>query len=275
MKKKRFTFMMMLLVVLTIVVTACSTKSQSDDHKEEKTDLLQDIKEGGTIKIGLMGTYQPYNFLNENKEMDGYDVDVAKELANRMGVEVEFVAQEFSGMIAGLQTEKFDAVISQMTITDERKEQMDFTEPYIKNNVKVIVQEDNTSITSKEDFVGKEIGVGLGTNDETYLRTVVLPEVGEFNIRTYDDVITTLKDLDAGRIDATINNLYAIKPVIEKNGYKIKAVGDAIKSDFAGVAIRKGNETLLKELDKHLAEMKEDGTLSEIHVKWFGEEPQF
>ena len=144
MKKKRFTFMMMLLVVLTIVVTACSTKSQSDDHKEEKTDLLQDIKEGGTIKIGLMGTYQPYNFLNENKEMDGYDVDVAKELANRMGVEVEFVAQEFSGMIAGLQTEKFDAVISQMTITDERKEQMDFTEPYIKNNVKVIVQEDNT-----------------------------------------------------------------------------------------------------------------------------------
>lgn len=275
MKKKRFTFMMMLLVVLTMVVTACSTKSQSDDKKEEKTDLLQDIKEGGTIKIGLMGTYQPYNFLNENKEMDGYDADVAKELAKRMGVEVEFVAQEFSGMIAGLQTEKFDAVISQMTITDERKEQMDFTEPYIKNNVKVIVQEDNTSITSKEDFVGKEIGVGLGTNDETYLRTVLIPEVGEFNIRTYDDVITTLKDLDAGRIDATINNLYAIKPVIEKNGYKIKAVGDAIKSDFAGVAIRKGNETLLKELDKHLAEMKEDGTLSEIHVKWFGEEPQF
>lgn len=272
--KKRIN-LLVLLLAFTLIISACSTKSQTDESKEETADLLQEIKDRGTIKIGLMGTYQPYNFLNKNQEMDGYDADVAKELAKRMGVEVEFVAQEFSGMIAGLQTEKFDAVISQMTITDERKEQMDFTEPYIKNNVKVIVKEDNTSIKSKEDFVGKEIGVGLGTNDETYLRTVLMPEVGEFNIRTYDDVITTLKDLDAGRIDATINNLYALQPVVEKNGYQIKAVGDAIKSDYAGVAIRKGNESLLEELDEHLAAMKEDGTLSEIHVKWFGEEPQF
>lgn len=161
-----------------------------------------------------------------------------------------------------------------MTITDERKKQMDFTEPYITNHVKVIVQEDNNSIKSVKDFKGKNIGVGLGTNDETYLRTELLPEVGDFTIKTYDDVITSLKDLDSGRIDATINNMYALKPVVESNGFKIKAVGEPVKSDKAGIAIRKGNESLLKELNKHLADMKEDGTYNEIFVKWFGEEPQ-
>ena len=165
-------------------------------------------------------------------------------------------------------------LVSQVTITDDRKKQIDFTEPYITNHVKVIVNEDNTTITSVEDFKGKKIGVGLGTNDETYLRNELLPKVGEFQINTYDDVITTLKDLDAGRIDATINNSYALKPVIEASGFKIKAVGEPIKSDKAAVAVKKGNTELVEALNTALVEMKEDGKYQEIFVKWFDEEPQ-
>ncbi|AOH56275.1 cysteine ABC transporter substrate-binding protein [Peribacillus muralis] len=275
MKKKYSYLTLILLTAFTLILTACGQKDETASEKEESgADLLQQIKDRGTLKVGLMGTYQPYNFLNDKKEMDGFDADISKELAKRLGVDVEFVSQEFSGMVAGLQTKKFDAVISQMTITDDRKKQMDFTEPYITNNVKVIVQEKNNNVKSVEDFKGKNIGVGLGTNDETYLRTELLPEVGDFTIKTYDDVITSLKDLNSGRIDATINNMYALKPVVEKNGFKIKAVGEPVKSDQAGIAIRKGNESLLKELNKHLADMKEDGTYKEIFVKWFGEEPQ-
>ncbi|KON70595.1 cysteine ABC transporter substrate-binding protein [Peribacillus butanolivorans] len=275
MKKKYSYLTLVLLLAFTLILSACGSKDdKASENKESSADLLQQIKDRGTLKVGLMGTYQPYNFLNDKKEMDGFDADIAKEMAKRLGVDVEFVSQEFSGMVAGLQTKKFDAVISQMTITDERKKQMDFTEPYITNHVKVIVQEDNNSIKSVKDFKGKNIGVGLGTNDETYLRTELLPEVGDFTIKAYDDVITSLKDLDSGRIDATINNMYALKPVVESNGFKIKAVGEPVKSDKAGIAIRKGNESLLKELNKHLADMKEDGTYNEIFVKWFGEEPQ-
>ncbi|WP_203364060.1 transporter substrate-binding domain-containing protein [Bacillus sp. REN10] len=273
--KKNIVHLIILLVVFAALLSACSSdKSKDKDAKEEgQESLLNQIKEEGKLKVGLMGTYPPYNFLNDQKEMDGFDADIAKEVAKRLGVKVEFVAQEFSGMIAGLQTEKFDAVISQMTITDERKKQMDFSDPYITNHVKVIVAENNNDIKTVKDFQGKDIGVGLGTNDETYLRTKLLPEVGEFNIKTYDDVITSLKDLDAGRIDATINNIYAIKPVVEKNGFKIKAVGEPVKSDQAGIAVRKGNEDLVKELNKILSDMKADGTYKEIYVKWFGEEP--
>ena len=158
----------------------------------ETTDLLQQVQDAGVIKVGLMGTYQLYNFLNENQEMDGFDADIAKEIAKGLDVDIEFVSQEFSGMIAGLKANKFDMVVSQMTITEDRKKEMLFSDPYITNQVKVIVSETNTDILSVNDFPGKQIGVGLGTNDETYLRTVLMPEVGDFEIRTYDDVITSL-----------------------------------------------------------------------------------
>ncbi|WP_458413785.1 substrate-binding periplasmic protein [Schinkia sp. CFF1] len=285
MKNRKSFFRLLLVLLLSVILTACGANNGNKDQKvgesptakedaKGETNLLDEIKDRGVMKVGVMGTYRPYNFLNENKEMDGFDADIAKEIAKRLGVKVEFVAQEFSGMIAGLLAEKFDGVISQMTITDERKQQMDFSDPYITNQVKAIVQEGNNTIKSVEDFKGKNIGVGLGTNDETYLRTELMPKVGDFKIMTYNDVITTLKDLDAGRIDATINNMYALKPVVEEQGFKIKAVGDAIKSDQAGIATRKGNPELISELNRILAEMKQDGTYKEIFVKWFGEEPQ-
>src|SRR5699024_9070968 len=100
-----------------------------------------------------------------------------------------------------------------------------------------------------------------------------MPEVGDFTIRTYDDVITSLRDLDAGRIDATINNMYALKPIIEANGFDIKAVGEPIKSDRQGLAVKMGNEECSEEVNKVLEENKENGTYDEIFMKWFGEEP--
>ncbi|MGG4144897.1 transporter substrate-binding domain-containing protein [Paenibacillus algorifonticola] len=282
--KKSTLWMMSAILLLAVIVAGCGSKNGNSGNAGSasptteagataSSNLLEQVKQAGVLKVGLMGTYAPYNFLNENKEMDGFDADIAKEMAKRLGVKAEFVAQEFSGMIAGLQAKKFDVVISQMTITDERKEQMDFTEPYITNSVKIIVAEKNDTITKLADFKGKNIGVGLGTNDETYLRKTVLPEVGNFTIKTYDDVITSLKDLNAGRIDATINNMYALKPIVEKNGFKIKAVGDPIKSDNAGIAVRKDNPEFRDALNEALKAMKADGTYKTIFVKWFGEEP--
>lgn len=291
-KKSRNTLFLTLSVVLLVALAlvGCGSNNKSNNaptsspandaasgdssaNAGNEDNLLNKIKTAGVIKVGLMGTYAPYNFLNDNKEIDGFDADIAKEAAKRIGVKVEFAPQEFSGLIPSLQAGKIDAIISQVTITDERKQQIDFTQPYITNQVKIIVKENNNSITKLEDFKGKNIGVGLGTNDESYLRNEVLPKVGSFKIKTYDDVITSLQDLNAGRIDATINNLYALKPIVDKNGFKIKAVGDAIKSDQAGIAVRKNNPEFLAALDKALTDMKADGTYKTIFKKWFGEEP--
>lgn len=278
------TWILMVSLILMVVLSACGAKSgtggnaastpaSSGNGAAKADNLLAKVKNSGTLKIGLMGTYAPYNFLNDKKEIDGFDADIAKEIAKRLGVKVEFAPQEFSALIPSLQANKIDAIISQVTITDERKQQIDFTQPYITNEVKIIVRQDNNTITKLDDFKGKNIGVGLGTNDETYLRKEVLPKVGDFNIKTYDDVITSLQDLSAGRIDGTINNLYALKPVVDKNGFKIKAVGQAIKADKAGIAVRKNNPEFLAALDKALADIKADGTYKTIFKKWFGEEP--
>jgi L-cystine transport system substrate-binding protein len=271
-----------LLSVIAIALAGCAGKSAQPNvntpvNKPTETaassNLLDQIKKSGKIKVGLMGTYAPYNFLNDKHEVDGFDADVSKEVAKRLGVQVEFITGEFSGLIEGLQTNKYDALVSQVTITDDRKKTMDFSTPYIKNAVNVIVKSDNTKIQSIDDFKGKKIGVGLGTNDEKYLREVVLPKVGNFEIATYNDVITSLTDLNVGRIDATINNVFAIKPLVEKNQFKIKTVGQPIKEDFAGIAIRKNNPELLDAINKALSEMKTDGTFKTIFQKWFGVDP--
>ena len=104
-----------------------------------------------------MGTYQPYNFLNENQEMDGFDADIAKEIAKGLDVDIEFVSQEFSGMIAGLKANKFDMVVSQMTITEDRKKEMLFSDPYITNQVKVIVSEKYFQCRFHKAVVGRFI----------------------------------------------------------------------------------------------------------------------
>lgn len=255
-----------IITILAVFFAGCTSQNS-------KQTLLDQIKKSGKLTVGLMGTYPPYNFLNEKNEVDGFDADIAKEIAKKLGVKAEFVPTEWSGMIAGLEKSKFDIVISQMTITDERKKAMDFSEPYIKNAVNIIVSSENTSISKLEDFKGKKIGVGLGTNDETYLRDVAIPKVGDFEIVTYNDAITSLLDLKTGRIDATINNIFAIKPQVDKNGLKVKTVGEPIKEDFAGMAIRKGNQELLDAVNKALTDIKKDGTYKNIFLKWFGVEP--
>lgn len=266
---KKSKWLATLTMASALLLGACGGENDSNSAENK----LEEVQKDGVITVGIMGTYAPYNYLGEDKEYTGYDVEIAKEIGERIGVDVEFSAQEFSGLIPGLQKDKFDMLVSQVTITDERKEQIDFSIPYITNNVKVIVNADNTDIKSTTDFPGKTIGVGLGTNDESFLRTKLIPEVGEFKINTYDDVITTLADLNAGRIDATINNEYALKPVIEKNGYAIKSVGEPIKSDSAGVAVKKGETEFVEAINKALREMKEDGTYAEIFESWFGEVP--
>ncbi|WP_026010902.1 transporter substrate-binding domain-containing protein [Paenibacillus sp. OSY-SE] len=271
-KLQKFVKAALLLTVLSIALAACGSKAAQDANA---ANALEQIKKAGKIRVGLMGTYAPYNFLNDKHEVDGFDADVAKAVAKRLGVEVEFITGEFSGLIEGLQKDKYDALVSQVTITEDRKQKMDFSTPYVKNAVNVLVKSDNTTIEKLEDFKDKKIGVGLGTNDEKYLRDVAMPKVGTFEIATYNDVITSLQDLNVGRIDATINNVFAIKPLIEKNHFDVKAVGEPIKEDFAGIAIRKNNPELLDAINKALAEMKSDGTFKEIFQKWFGVDPNF
>lgn len=288
-RKRNPLFFITLIAAMVLVISACGnnagnnasqTPPAGNDQAQNESNasggkLLEQIKSKGKITIGLMGTYAPYNFVNENNEVDGYDADLSKEIAKRIGVEANFVTGEFSGLIEGLQKGKYDALVSQVTITEDRKKSIDFSEPYVKNDVSIIVKDNNESIQSVEDFKGKKVGVALGTNDEAYLRDEVLPKVGDFEIVTYNDNLNALMDLNNGRIDATINNVFALKPLIESNNLKLKTVGEPLKSDFAGVAMPKNNPDLQEAVNKALQEIKDDGTLKTLYNKWFDVDPNF
>ena len=129
-----------ILLMTVLVLSACGSKATDNGSTNgaQASNELEQIKSAGVIKVGMMGTYAPYNFLNDNKEMDGYDADIAREVAKRLGVEVEFVSQEFSGLTPSLQAKKLDAIISQMTITDDRKKVLDFSDPYITTKLKLL-----------------------------------------------------------------------------------------------------------------------------------------
>ncbi|MEH6633133.1 MAG: cystine ABC transporter substrate-binding protein [Halopseudomonas aestusnigri] len=229
-------------------------------------DLLSIIKSRGTILIGLEATYPPFNYQDESGELVGFEVDVAKALAERLGVNAEFVPTKWDGMLAGLETERFDIITNQVTITEDRQKKYDFTQPYTISGIQVITRSDKQNdFNTPADLAGKYIGVGLGSNYEEWLSK----NVPDAEVSTYDDNATKLQDLLVGRLDAFLNDRLAAAYLLENSGGKVVAAGEPFDKQRMGVALRKGNETLLQALNKGLDDLRADGTLTAISQKWF------
>ncbi|MFD2205205.1 cystine ABC transporter substrate-binding protein [Kiloniella antarctica] len=254
-----------LLSVATIVATFLGlsyTQASADNDK----DLLTEIKERGTILIGLEATYPPFNYQDENGKLVGFEVDVAKALAERLGVNAEFVPTKWDGMLAGLETKRFDIITNQVTITEDRQKKYDFTQPYTVSGIQVITRSDKQDdFKTPTDLAGKYVGVGLGSNYEEWLSE----NVPDAEVSTYDDNATKLQDLLVGRLDAFLNDRLAAAYLLKNSGGKVVAAGEPFDKQRMGVALRKGNETLLQALNKGLDELRADGTLAAISQKWF------
>ena len=230
------------------------------------TDLLSQIKNRGTILIGLEATYPPFNYQDESGDLVGFEVDVAKALAERLGVNAEFIPTKWDGMLAGLETERFDIITNQVTITEARQKKYDFTQPYTVSGIQVITRSDKQSdFKTPADLAGKYVGVGLGSNYEEWLSK----NVPDAEVATYDDNATKLQDLLVGRLDAFLNDRLAATYLLENSGGKVVAAGEPFDKQRMGVALRKGNDTLLVALNKGLDDLRADGTLAAISQKWF------
>jgi L-cystine transport system substrate-binding protein len=199
-------------------------------------DLLDEIKARGAIKVGLEGTYPPFNYQDEN------------------------------GKLAALESKRLDVVINQVTISDERKKKYDFSTPYTVSGIQALTRKaDGDSIKNAQDLAGKKVGVGLGTNYEQWLKD----NVPQADIRTYDDDPTKFQDLNVGRIDVILVDRLAAFEMVEKTGGRLAVAGDAFSRQEAGIALRKGNPALLAAIDQALAKLSADGTLKQLSEKWF------
>lgn len=229
-------------------------------------DLLQKIKDNGSIKVGLEGTYPPFNFQDASGKLAGFEVDFANALAKELGVDASFQPTKWDGILASLESGRLDVVINQVTISDERKKKYDFSTPYTVSGIQALTRKgDADSIKSAADLAGKKVGVGLGTNYEQWLKENVPQAV----IRTYDDDPTKFQDLNVGRIDVILVDRLAAFEMVDKTGGRLAVAGEAFSRQEAGVALRKGDPELLGAIDQAIEKLRSDGTLKQLSEKWF------
>jgi L-cystine transport system substrate-binding protein len=229
--------------------------------------LLAQVKSRGTLRVALEGTYPPFDYLDSSGNLVGFEVDLADALTKRLGVKPDFVPTKWDGILAGLDSGRYDVIMNQVTITPDRRNKYDFSAPYTISGIQIITLKGEASkITKPADLAGKTVGVGLGTNYEQWLRANVPQAI----IKTYDDDPTKYADLRAGRIDAVLNDRLVVGYMIAHSDGQIVAAGEPFAKQEQGIALRKGNPDLLNALDGALDDLHKDGTFKAISVKWFG-----
>jgi polar amino acid transport system substrate-binding protein len=267
-------------ILAVLAVTACGGGSSAEGGGG---NALQEVKDRGTLRVSTDPAYPPQSFQNNQGEFKGFDIDVAEEIAKRMGVDVQWIVPSWDVITAGNWNGRWDISVGSMTITPERAKVLYFSPPYYYTPAAVAVHESNTDITNtKTDLDGKTIGVCGACTYEFYLDgTLNIPGNYDFvidnpQIKTYDTDSSAVQDLALGdgvRLDAAMSSLLVLKEAKE-SGTPIKIVGDPLYYEPLAVAIDKESpanpKPLVKEVSKIVEEMHEDGTLTKLSDKWYG-----
>ena len=248
----------------------------------DATDLLAEICEKGTLTVSTDPAYPPQSSLNEQTgEYEGFDIDVATEIANRLGVDVAWEAPAWDVITAGSWNGRWDTTVGSMTPTNDRQEVLYFTEPYNYTPAVVVVPADDDVVSDlSTDLDGKKIGVCSGCTYDQFLNKELAIEGFDFDfviddaeISGYDTDTTALQDLANGRLDAVITSVTTAQGYIDA-GNPVKIVGDPVFYEPLAVGFDKSSdpssESLYEAVDAIVADMHEDGTLTAMSEEWYG-----
>lgn len=248
MKMKKSLFCLLTLLLTLGVFTACQTSSSDDSQSKART--VEEIKESGKIVIGVFSDKKPFGYVDSNGDYQGYDVYFGNRIAKDLGVEVEYVPVEAASRVEYLVSNKVDIILANFTVTEERKEKVDFTLPYMKVALGV-VSPDSELITDVEDLNGKTLIVSKGTTAETYF-TENYPDVNLLKFDQYSEAYNALLD---GRGDAlSTDNTEVLAWALENEGFSvgIESLGNI---DTIAAAVQKGNQDLLDWLNNEVVEL--------------------
>lgn len=233
------------LILVSLVLSGCGPKAEK-------------------VRVATDATWPPFESVNEQtKEIEGFDIDLFKAIAEEADLEIEFVNVAWDPLLAGIAQCQYDVAISAMTITEERKKQFLFSDPYFAAGQIVTVRKDNTDITGKDDLGGKVVGAQIGTTG-----SFEVEKIEGATLKTYDDIGLAYQDLMNGQIDAVIADNPLAWEYEGKNPDKLKTVGEVFTSEYYGIAVCKTKADLLEKINAGLRAVKAEGLIDELIEKW-------
>ncbi len=259
---KKLAAVLMAIAFTAVIFAGCS----SNKPAETTTTALDTIKKAGTIKFGLDDSYPPFESRNSSNELVGFDIDLGNAIAAKLGVKAEYVTTDFNGIILALNSNKFDAILSALSVTDERKKEIAFAGPYLNSGQVIVIKATDTTIKSAADLKGKIVAAQLGSTGEEAAKKIE----GTKEVKTYDKVPEELQDLLIGRVDAVVVD----KPVggyyIESKKEQYKILDPQLTVEPIGIGVRQKDTDVQKEIQTIVDGFQKDGTLSKLSIKWFG-----
>lgn len=260
--KRVVTLFMMLTAV--IVLAACGS---SKEKTAEKDETAADQEK---IIIGIDDKFAPMGFRDDKNDIVGFDIDLARSAAEHMGVEAEFQPIDWKTKEVELLSGRIDLIWNGYTITDERKEKVLFTKPYLENSQVVITKADS-KITKLSDLAGQEVGIqSLSSAADALNGNPIHKEVKK--ITEFADNVLALSDLKTGRVDAVVIDAVVAEYYMTQEPDTFKLLEESLAPEQYGIGVKPGNEALLEKLQAALDKMNEDGTAADISTKWFGED---
>jgi len=260
--KRVLTLFMMLTAV--IVLAACGTSKEKTAEKDE-TEADQE-----KIIIGIDDKFAPMGFRDDKNDIVGFDIDLARAAAEHMGVEAEFQPIDWKTKEAELLSGRIDLIWNGYTITDERKEKVLCTKPYLENS-QVVRTKADSKITKLSDLAGQEVGIqSLSSAADALNGNPIHKEVKK--ITEFADNVLALSDLKTGRVDAVVIDAVVAEYYMTQEPDTFKLLEESLAPEQYGIGVKPGNEALLEKLQAALDKMNEDGTAADISTKWFGED---
>jgi cystine transport system substrate-binding protein len=277
MKRMKKVLALVLALALAVSMTACSGSKDTGSSQAASGDSSQasassasdtslaDVQKAGVLRIGLEGDWQPFSFHDENDDLVGYDVEVAQNVAKQLGVKAEITEAPWDGLLTGLSTGVYDVVVNGVDVTDERKTAFDFSDAYAYDHIDLVTLVGNDDIKSFDDLKGRTSANSTGS---TYA------EIGEQYGATVSNVPTLAETMTLvlnGTVDATINADTSVQDYLNTTGEtKLQVVAQLDDVTEYAIPVKKGNVTLRDAINEALKTLRDDGTLSELSIKYFG-----
>ena len=224
------------------------------------------IKEG-VLTIATEGTYAPFSYYDDKNELKGYDVDIAREVAKKLNLKIEFLTAPWDAMLAAFDAGKADAVFNQVSVTDERKKKYDYAEPYTVVHGAIITHKDNDDIKSFDDLKGKK-----NADSATSNWAKVAARYGAQNV-TVDSFSKSMELLVSKRVDTVVrDNIVFYDFIKQRPGAPVKIAAEGSDTDYTAPIVQKGNTELAGQISKAIEELKNEGKLAEISIRYFGKD---